>query len=66
MLIFKYKKKERYMGASQIILLVLLGINLLVSAYLHGKPQNGDHNIFTSLVNAGILIWVLIAGGFFG
>ena len=54
------------MGAPQIILLVLLGINLLAAAYLHGKPQSGNHNLFGSLANAGILIGILIAGGFFG
>ena len=54
------------MGAPQIILLVLLSIKLLANAYMHGNPQNGNHNIFASLVDAGILIWILIAGGFFG
>ena len=54
------------MGAPQIILIVLLGISLLVNAYLHGKPKTGKFNIFYKLVDAGIIIWILIAGGFFG
>jgi hypothetical protein len=53
------------MGAPQIILIVLLGISLLINAYMHGKPETGTYNIFVSLLNAGILIWILIAGGFF-
>ena len=54
------------MGIPQIILLVLLGLNLLATAYLHGKPRTGNFNIFGALVNAGILIWLLVSGGFFG
>jgi hypothetical protein len=54
------------MGAPQIILLVLLGFQLLMTAYMHGKPRTGEYNIFFGLINASILIWILIAGGFFG
>jgi hypothetical protein len=54
------------MGTPQIILLTLLGIQLLLTAYLHGKPRDGKHNVFVKLIDAGILIWILVAGGFFG
>jgi hypothetical protein len=53
------------MGAPQIILIVLLGISLLINAYKHGKPKTGTYDLFVSLLNAGITIWILIAGGFF-
>jgi hypothetical protein len=53
------------MGAPQIIALVLIGLNLLISAYLHGKPKSGKHNVFLALLNAGITIWILSSGGFF-
>ena len=53
------------MGTPQIILLSLVALNLLATAYLHGKPRTGNFNIFGALVNAGILIWILVAGGFF-
>ena len=53
------------MGSPQIILLVLLGLNLLASAYLHGKPKSGKHNLFLAMLNAGVLLWILISGGFF-
>ena len=54
------------MGIPQIILLVLLGLNLLATAYLHGKPRTGNYNLLTALINAGIIIWLLVSGGFFG
>jgi hypothetical protein len=54
------------MGAPQIILIVLLGIGLLINAYMHGKPRTGKFNIFYALVNTSITLWILIAGGFFG
>ena len=53
------------MGTPQIILLVLMGIKLLLNAHEHGKPHEINHNFFIALVNAGILLWLLIAGGFF-
>jgi len=53
------------MGAPQIILIVLISIRLLVNAYMHGKPKDGEYNMFTALVDAGLMIWILIAGGFF-
>ena len=53
------------MGAPQIILIVLISIRLLANAYMHGKPRDGKYNMFASLVDAGLLIWILIAGGFF-
>jgi len=54
------------MGTPQIILLTLLGIQLLITAYMHGKERTGTHNIFFRIIDAGILIWILISGGFFG
>jgi len=53
------------MGAPQIILIVLLGISLLINAYQHGKPRTGTHNLFVSILSAGITLWILIAAGFF-
>jgi hypothetical protein len=54
------------MGIPQIILLSLLGLQLLITAHYHGKPKAGEHNIFVRLIDSAILIWILIAGGFFG
>ena len=54
------------MGTPQIILLSLLGLQLLITAHYHGKPRDGKHNIFVKLIDAGILLWILSAGGFFG
>jgi hypothetical protein len=54
------------MGTPQIIFLVLVGLELLFTAYKHGQPKDEKYNIFVKLINAGIIIWILIAGGFFG
>jgi hypothetical protein len=54
------------MGTPQIILLTLLGIQLLCTAYMHGKERTGTHNIYMRIVDSAVLIWILIAGGFFG
>ena len=54
------------MGTPQTILLVLLGLHLLIAAYYHGQPRDGKHNIFIKIIDAGILLWILSAGGFFG
>jgi hypothetical protein len=58
--------KQRDMGTPQIILLTLLGIQLLITAYMHGKERTGTHNIFFRIIDAGLLILLLVAGGFFG
>jgi hypothetical protein len=54
------------MGTPQIILLTLLGIQLLCTAYMHGRPRTSTYNIFGLLIDNAVLIWILIAGGFFG
>jgi hypothetical protein len=54
------------MGIPQIILLTLLGIQLLLTAYMHGKERTGTHNIFFRIIDSAILLWILFAGGFFG
>lgn len=54
------------MGAPQIILLVLLGLQLLITAHRHGQPRQDTYNIFIRLIDTAIVLWILIAGGFFG
>ena len=54
------------MRAPQIICLVLVGINLLLSAYLHGKPKRGTENFFVALVGQAGMVALLWWGGFFG
>ena len=47
----------------QWVMVALLFMTLILKAYLHGKPsvQNG----FYAMLDAAILIFVLICGGFF-
>ncbi len=37
------------MGVSQIILLSIVGLNLMLTSYMHGKPKEGNHSIFVTL-----------------
>ncbi len=63
--IYKLTKINTYnMGTPQIICIITMGLNLLISAHLHGK-ERGTHNIFHTLINAGITIGLLYWGGFF-
>lgn len=46
------------MNTATIIILVLLGSNLLLNAYLHGKPNNSKHNFWINLVS--VFIWIVL------
>lgn len=52
------------METPQIICIILMGLNLLITAHLHGQDK-GKHNIFHTLINAGLTIGLLYWGGFF-
>ena len=49
----------------QIIYFILVLISWMTISYLHGKPKEGNYNIFvtilSTLINMGLLFW----GGFF-
>jgi hypothetical protein len=53
------------MGISQIIMLVLLGINLLLGAHEHVKEKTGNHNFWISAISVVLFLTLLITGGFF-
>ncbi len=53
------------MKTPQIIYLVLTGINLLTSSYMHGKERTGKHNVFVTLIVTALVIGLLYWGGFF-
>ena len=53
------------MGTPQIILLLLLGLRLLINAHKHGQPRKEDYNVFFTMIDVALLIWILVAGGFF-
>ena len=54
------------MGISQITILVLLGLNLLIGANMHGKPKTGNYDFGVTFLSAAIYLAILITGGFFG
>jgi hypothetical protein len=53
------------MTAPQITILAIFFIALLLSANLHGKPKEENHNFWRTLFN--VFIWILILhwGNFF-
>jgi hypothetical protein len=52
------------MGTPQIICIIVIGLNILISTRLHGQDR-GTHNIFHTLINAALTIGLLYWGGFF-
>jgi hypothetical protein len=57
--------KINIMGVSQIILLSLVGLNLMISSYMHGKPKEGNHSVFITIVGTLLHLTLLYFGGFF-
>jgi hypothetical protein len=53
------------MGISQIIMLVLLSLNLLMGAHLHGKEKTGNYNFWVTAISVVLYTSILITGGFF-
>lgn len=59
------------MNTPQIVMLILVALDLMLSAHMHGRPrvkENGEpqtYSVWTAIVAAMINIFVLIWGGFF-
>jgi hypothetical protein len=53
------------MGISQIIMVVLLALNLLFGAHLHGKEKTGNYNFWITAISVALYATLLITGGFF-
>ena len=53
------------MNFGQIMIFLLMATNLLIGAYLHGKPKTGEHDFWTVLIANMIFFIVLYIGGFF-
>jgi hypothetical protein len=49
----------------QIIFIIIILANLVLSGYHHGKERKGRHNLFVDLIGLGIIIILLTLGGFF-
>lgn len=54
-----------HLGAPQWIVVGLFVLNLMISAWQHGKPERPS-NVLLSVVGVGIMILLLVWGGFFG
>ena len=48
----------------QIIMLVFVALNLIISGHQHGKPKEGKHNLWIGLIGLSIQMWILYSGGF--
>ncbi|GAA0083139.1 hypothetical protein [Clostridium sp. CTA-6] len=53
------------MGMPQIILIILSTLSLGIVMSRHGQPREDKYNFFTNLISTGIVIGLLIWGGFF-
>ena len=52
-------------GIPEIIIIVLYSLTLGTELTQHGKPREGKHSFWVSLIGCGIMIGLLIWGGFF-
>ena len=53
-------------GWPQWIMISIWAIVLILTAFLHGKPRTGSHNLGTALIHVGLAAFILSKGGFFG
>lgn len=53
------------MRVCQIILIALYVLGLGITLANHGKPREGEHNFWVSLLTFGIIMILLWGGGFF-
>ena len=54
------------MGAPQIIIIVLMALDLLLTACVHGEPREGKYNFHVEFICKAIVAWILWLGGFWG
>ena len=47
----------------QIVMLSAIGLDLLLSVYMHGKEVK--QNFWSKVINVGFLMFLLLMGGFF-
>ena len=52
------------MGVPQIIMVVLITIDLVCTALLHGQKRDSKYNFWAELIGKIGLFWILKAGGF--
>ena len=53
------------MGAMQIMMIVWLSVNLLASAYMHGKEKEGKHNFWSDFATILLFFSLLYFGDYF-
>jgi hypothetical protein len=53
------------MNAPQIVAICLMALQVGIGLADHGKPKTGNHSFFQALISTGLLLGLLIWGGFF-
>ncbi len=48
----------------QVTMAIFFAIEFGFQIARHGKPREGEHNFFTSMIATGLVVWLLYAGGF--
>lgn len=53
------------MNTGEIVILVLIGLGLLLNAYLHGKEKTGNHNFFVYFISVVFNLVLFYYAGLF-
>lgn len=53
------------MGWQQVVMILLLAFDLAAALIMHGKPKEGSYNFWVSLLTDGLIVLLLMTGGFF-
>ena len=49
----------------KVLLCCFFGVELLLAAYMHGKPKNGYYSFWSTVLDEAIILGLLWWGGFF-
>ena len=48
----------------QYAIAALYALSIVLTAAMHGRPKDGNHNVLATIVASAIGAWILYAGGF--
>ena len=53
------------MGWQQIVMIVLMALDLFIGFVMDGRPKDTKYSFLAAIVSDGIILFLLISGGFF-
>ena len=53
------------MGWPQILMVVLMSSDVLITLVKHGDQKTGTYNFWSSLIVDAFFVWIMYKGGFF-